>query len=424
MSEPRQTLRLRDLVLFNIAAVVGIRWLAAAAHIGPGSVALWISAAALFFVPCALVVARLNEADPVEGGIYHWTKQAFGEWHGFLCGTSYWVNNLFYFPALVVAGVSMGAYVFGRQGWSHERAFVVPVSLAILAAITEANRRGLGTGKWIGVVGGAATYLTGVVLIICGVWAWYARGGANRMDLIPRLDWERLNFWPQIAFAFGGLELGSILSGEIEDAARTVRTAAWMSGAAIALFYVGGTVAMLGLLPAAEIDVVTGLTQAAASVPLPGLTVGLGALVTVGVIGQVGAWMTGTSRLPVVLGMDRFLPLSFAELRRALLIQGLVCGALLVIMQLGDTFQTGYQVLVDFTVITYFIPFVYLFLAGWRQGLRLPAACGLFVTLVAIAFSLVPPAGTESALLFETKLAGGSLALIAGARWWFRRCTA
>ena len=44
----RRELGLRDLVLFNIAAVVGIRWLAAAAHAGPGSLSLWVLAAAFF----------------------------------------------------------------------------------------------------------------------------------------------------------------------------------------------------------------------------------------------------------------------------------------------------------------------------------------------------------------------------------------
>ena len=46
---------MRDVVLFNIAAVVSIRWLATAAHIGPGSLVLWAGAAVFFFVPLALV---------------------------------------------------------------------------------------------------------------------------------------------------------------------------------------------------------------------------------------------------------------------------------------------------------------------------------------------------------------------------------
>jgi len=60
---------LRDLVLFNIAAVIGIRWLAAAAHIGPAAIVLWLLAAAFFFIPSALAVAALSEKFPEGGSI-------------------------------------------------------------------------------------------------------------------------------------------------------------------------------------------------------------------------------------------------------------------------------------------------------------------------------------------------------------------
>ncbi|MGO9619189.1 MAG: hypothetical protein ACLP6W_22595 [Bryobacteraceae bacterium] len=35
-------MRLPDLVLLNITAVVGVRWLAVAARTGPGSITLWV----------------------------------------------------------------------------------------------------------------------------------------------------------------------------------------------------------------------------------------------------------------------------------------------------------------------------------------------------------------------------------------------
>jgi amino acid transporter len=431
MAEQRAAnqLRLRDLVLFNIAAVIGVRWLAAAAHVGPGSLTLWLSAAALFFIPCAIVVARLGAVYPAEGGLYVWTRNAFGDWHGFLCGWSYWLNNLFYYPTLILAGVSIATYIPGERyaPLADHPLYVVPASLAAILLITAANLRGLGSSKWIGNIGGLATYATGMLLIAGGVWAWMERGPANRMELTPQLNWQYLNFWPQIAFAFGGLELGAILGGEIQDARRNVRSAAWISGLAIALFYLAGTTAMLVLLPAAEVSIVTGLVQAAAAtgaiVQWPGLVSCAALLATAGIVGQLGAWMTGTSRLPVVLGMDHFLPPGFRDLRKSLAIQAGVCSALLVLMQLGDNLRTGYQILVDLMVITYFIPFLYLFLTAWKLGMRTSAACGLFVTLIAITFSLIPPHGTESPLLFEAKLLGGTALLIFLARWWFVRCT-
>ena len=76
----RKELGLRDLVLFNIAALISTRWIGVAAHVGPGSIGLWVLAAALFLVPCAFVVANLSRRFPEEGGLYVWTREAFGEW--------------------------------------------------------------------------------------------------------------------------------------------------------------------------------------------------------------------------------------------------------------------------------------------------------------------------------------------------------
>ncbi|MEZ5353791.1 MAG: APC family permease [Bryobacteraceae bacterium] len=428
MSEPlRRELSLRDLVFFNIAAVAGIRWLAAAAHTGPGSIGLWITAAVGFFVPSALVVTRLSRAMPEEGGIYVWTRSAFGEWHGFLCGWCYWLNNFFYFPSLVLAGVTMAAYIAGPE-WIAEAespGFAVPASIGVIVAVTALSLPGLGTGKWIGNAGGAATYLAGLLLIAGGGAAFWLQGSATPFDPVPEVDWQKLNFWPQIAFAFGGLELGAILGGEIRDPSRTVRRAAWISGFAISGFYVAGTLAILTLLPPERVSVVTGLAQAgrAAGIALglPAAGPLLAALVTLGIAGQLGAWMTGTARLPVVFGMERILPPSFASTRKVLAGQSAACIALLLATQWGENFRTAYQLLVDMTVITYFIPFFYLFLTAWRHGARLSAVPGLAVTLAALAFSFVPPGGAGSVWLFEAKLAAGLVLVTAGARWLFCR---
>jgi amino acid transporter len=428
-----RSLTLRDLVLFNIAAVIGIRWLAAAAHAGPGSIALWILAAVCFFVPSGIVVAGLSRQFPEEGGFYIWTRKAFGEWHGFLAAWCYWMNNLFYFPSLVIAGAGMAAAIFGPSyaGLADNRTYVLVVSLTAIWAVTLANVTGLDVGKWIGNVGGASTYVTGALLVIVGVVAWMGSGSATRLDLMPTLDWEKFNFWPQIAFAFGGLELAALMGGEIRDTERSVRKAAWISGLAIAAYYVAGTLALLVLLPASEISVVTGLTQAAAAggkqLGVTWLPVVIGLLVIAGVAGQLGAWMSGSARLPLVLGVDRYLPTSFADVHprfgtphRALLFQAVAASFFLLILQAGETLRAGYQLLVDMAVITYFIPFLYLFAAAWRFGYRISAASGAAVTALAIALSLVPPAGVHSLWLFEAKLVGGSMLLVFAARLWFR----
>src|SRR3978361_1301714 len=85
-----RTMGLRDLVLFNLVAVVGLRWLATAGKTGPSSLVLWLLAAVFFFVPQGLVVTELSSRFPQEGGIYQWTKRALGEKDGQLRGWCGW----------------------------------------------------------------------------------------------------------------------------------------------------------------------------------------------------------------------------------------------------------------------------------------------------------------------------------------------
>src|SRR5437764_15480772 len=94
-ADPKQQLRrvmgFWDVLLFNIACVLGPRWVAAAAHNGTSSISLWILAAVLFFLPTALVIIELSTRFPAAGGLYVWSKQAFVDFHGLVAGWSYWI---------------------------------------------------------------------------------------------------------------------------------------------------------------------------------------------------------------------------------------------------------------------------------------------------------------------------------------------
>ena len=109
----RRVLGFWDVLLFNIAAVLGPRWVAAAAHNGTSSISLWVLAALFFFVPSAFVIVELSTRFPEEGGLYVWSKQAFGDFHGFVAGWTYWIYTVFYFPGLLMASAAMAAYIGG-----------------------------------------------------------------------------------------------------------------------------------------------------------------------------------------------------------------------------------------------------------------------------------------------------------------------
>jgi amino acid transporter len=436
-SSLRRELRLRDLVLFNICAVASLRWIAAAAHAGPGSLVLWVLAAAFFFVPSALVVARLSARFPEVGGLYIWTKRAFGDGHAFLCSWFYFVSDLLYLPSLVLSGVAMTSFVFGSAGqrFAEDRGIVVPATLIVLWGGFLANFLGLRVAKWISAFGGSALFITVAVLSLLAIVSVFRFGSVTHFDLIPSAHFETLNFWSQIAFAFVGLELAPILSGEIQNPAKNVRLAAGISGVGCCLFYICGTASMLALDKPAEISPMSGLAQtgvaAALKLGMPSIGLVFALLIGLGFIGQLDAWIAGNTRLPYAIGLDRYLPAAFARLHPrwgtpyvSLAVQLVVATSFLLMAQLGESLRSAYDLMVDMTVLATLIPFVYIFGAGLRFAGRIVSFSGLLVTILAIVLTMVPPGETASPVIFETKAVGGCAVFAAVGYLVFKRCDA
>src|ERR1700680_41558 len=145
-----RTLKTRDIVLFNVAAIVGMRWVALAAANGPSSLFLWVLAALVFFVPQGFAVIALASAIPEEGGLYVWTSKAFGPRQGFLAGWLYWASNILYFPTLTLSAVVFALYISGTQFAHLEQsaAYAAGASLVLLAIALLFNIIGLKRGRW------------------------------------------------------------------------------------------------------------------------------------------------------------------------------------------------------------------------------------------------------------------------------------
>lgn len=419
---PPGELRLRDLVFFDICAIVSLRWVAAAAHAGAGSFVLWIIAALFFFLPSAIIIASLSRRFPQEGGMYIWTKHAFGDRHAFLCGWFYFISTVLYFPSLLLAGISMTAYAFGGRGerFAEDRAIALPVTLAVLWAAFSANFFGMKVAKWVSTFGGGSTFIIGALLAAIAIAVGLHSGTATPFALRPKASLDTLNFWSQIAFAFVGLELAPLVSGEIRNPGRDLPRAAVISGITSAVFYVAVTAALLVLLKPEEISPMTGLAQAgvagAQKLGAPLISILLAALIGLALLGQLDTWIAGNTRLPYAIGLDNYLPPAFKRIHPrwgtpsvALLTQAVAATLFLLMAQLGETVKAAYQIMVDMMVIVTFIPFLYIFGAGFRFASRIAAVSGFAVTLVAMALSALPPPEAASVAVFEAKVLGGTV---------------
>ncbi len=446
-----RTLKLRDLILFNVVAVLSIRWLATSAAAGPSSLALWVLAAVFFFVPQGLAVSDLAARFPDEGGIYAWTKRAFGEGHGFLCGWCYWINNVLYYPNLLLSGAVIVTYAFGRgaSGLGNQWSYVLAVTLAALWLAVWLNVVGLRTGKWLQNAGAIGSYLPGIIIVLLGAYALFTRPPANPFTpaaLVPDLsNISALNLWASIAFAFAGLELSATLGGEIADPRRTLPKSILLAAPLIALVYIAGTGAILWLVPQQDVNIVSGVLQGIAAGaqglgPIVGWVVPLAALANaVGNIGCVGAWLTGSARVAFVVGLDRYVPEAFSRVHPrwgtpyvAIIVQAALSTLFLLMSVIGrgTTVEKAYLILLDTMLLVYFIPYCYLFLcflvfglvrgiagervgAGSRARTALVGASGLLITVFAMVVATIPPTGTAQPWLFELKVVGGATAFVA-----------
>ncbi len=437
-----------DVLLFNIATVLGPRWIAAAGHNGTSSISLWALAALFFFVPGAFVINELSSRFPEEGGLYAWSREAFGPFHGFIAGWTYWIYTVFYFPGLLLASASMAAYIMGGKGQAlaQDRTFLLSVSLSLLVVAVVLNLIGLNIGKWLQNAGGVGTYVPLVMLVAVAAIVVARHGSATHFTLhnmMPTWNWDTVNFWSQIAFAFTGLELVSAMSEEVRDPRRTLPRAVFGAGALIALMYIVGTFGILALVPAESIDPQSGVFNAitigsvALKVGFLGILAAM--LVTVGNAGGVGSTVAGIARVPFVVGIDRYLPAAFGKIHPrwktpyiSILVQAIVSGAILLGSQINDTTRGAYQFLIDAAIILYFIPFLYMFAAviklayrrdrkadsrailvpGGIAGVWICGGLGFAVVLVGIVVSFFPPGDTASTMVFELKLVGGTVASI------------
>jgi amino acid transporter len=455
-SQLRKSMGFWDVLLFNIAAVLGPRWIAAAGHNGTSSISLWVLAALLFFVPGALVINELSSRFPEEGGIYAWARDAFGPFHGFIAGWTYWIYTVFYFPGILLASASMSAYIVGERGMvlAQNRTYLLWCSMGLLLVAVVLNIIGLNIGKWLQNAGGVGTYLPLLILISVAVAVYLRHGSATHFtfaNMMPTWNWDTINFWSQIAFAFTGLELVSCMAEEVHNPRRTLPRAVFGSGASIVILYIACTFAVLVIVPASDIDPQSGVfhavTVGSAALRLGFLGVLAAIFVTAGNGGGIGSTVAGVARVPFQVGIDNYLPAAFGKIHPkwrtpyiSIMVQAVLSGGILLVSQISESMQGAYQFLVDAAIILYFIPFLYMFAAviklarrkdraenphavlvpGGMIGVWICGGLGFLVVLLGIFVSLVPPGDSANKLGFELKLVGGTVVsiLIGLALYW------
>ena len=441
----KRGIKFRDLVLFYIVVVLSIRWTATAAAAGPSILLVWIAAVTCFFIPLSASVMELSSRHPEEGGIYIWTREAFGDFSGFICAWAYWMSNLPFFASVLYFGAASALFAFGphAQALAANPVYYGAFAVVWLAVITLLNIRGVDVGKWLNNVGALGSLLPLTVLILMAAVSYWRFGAATRFttaSIMPHWSLNNAVFWSSVFFAFSAIEAASAMGDEIQNPRRAIPWALLLAGAILTIGYIGGTAALLVALPSEAVGgpdgFVNGIHMLSARLGLGWLLAPMALLVALNAVGGAAANLSSTARLPFVAGVDRYLPAAFGKIHPryrtpwvAIAAYGGAGVVIALLGQAGTSVRGAYDVLVSMAVISLFLPYLMLFAAMIRlqrepagPGVRRVsggkpvaialASIGLISTSATIVLCIIPGADETNKPLAVVKVLGGTLVLI------------
>lgn len=441
----KRGIRFRDLVLFYVMSGMSIRWTATAAAAGPSILVVWVAALVGFFVPLAASVMELSSRYPEEGGIYIWAREAFGDFAGFITAWTYWMSNLPYFSGVLYFGAASVLFAFGARAESLRTSAIYYLCFAAvwLAVITLANIVGVNVGKWLNNVGAIGTMIPMGILLVLGVLAYLRFGSVTHFDraaLVPHWTLNNAIFWSSVFFAFGGFESGSSMGDEIVNPRKTIPVAILAGGCILAFAYMTGTAALLVALPSGAVGgpdgFVHGIHLLSGKLGIWWIVAPVALLVALNAVGGAAAYLSSTSRLPFVAGIDRYLPEAFGKIHPryrtpwvAIGVYGLAGIVVALLGQAGTSVRGAYEELVAAGFLLYFVPYLFLFGAmirlqtrpagpevrrvpGGRPVAIVLAGLGLASTAATIVLSAIPAQDEPNKLLAVVKVVGGCAVLM------------
>jgi len=315
-----------DLAVVLIAITLFINNAAAIQPAGPAAFGWWALGFALFFVPGAVVTARLFSLLPGEGSVYLWTHRALGDFWGFIAGYCAW------WPG-VLALVALGPVALGYLGyalpdsvgsWGVELQGVAIAAVVSITGVIAVQRfRTVQTVVNIAMLGYGPGILTvtaaGVHQLLSGRPAAVdpTQLSAYAPSAAHGLNTSNWSFFGLVVLALLGVEIPLNMGAEIRRGINATRYLRWGSLAVITS-YLAVTWAVMVTVP--QHDAVS-----SAITPLPEtVTIAFGrgagnavaavfaaATVTMGVV-----YNYAFARLLFVSGLDRTLPESMTRLNR------------------------------------------------------------------------------------------------------------
>ncbi|NBA98268.1 APC family permease [Pseudomonas sp. R5(2019)] len=249
-----KVLRLRDVTLYTVSAMLFMDQIALAASLGSTSLFWWAYVLVVLFIPMAMMTSELGTAFPDNGGVYHWVRTAFGFKWGARVSWMYWINNALWMPSVYIlfAGMLSAFYFPELSLWAK---IAIGVVLALFTAAV--NALALRIGKWLPNIGAILKLIAVLGLGIGGISYGLREGFANPFTLEAMLPTSGHEIAALGIMVYGimGTELACCSAAEMINPKRDIPRAVLISGVIIAAFNVFGTLGVLAAVPPDKTDV-------------------------------------------------------------------------------------------------------------------------------------------------------------------------
>ena len=374
------------------------------------------AAAPVAYVICAIAMALIvtciaaaGKRVTLTGGPYAYVGSTLGPYAGFIAGIMLWMIGLFATAAVSsVMAASVGELIPALSG-RVMHALILIVAFTFWSVI---NMRGVSVGVRLNTVVTVAKLFPLLLIAVAGLFfvqpanldvqTWPAAGDFARMSLI-------------LVFAFAGIEVALIPSGEVRDPERTVPRAIALAMIGVTALYIVLQLVAQGILGSALAKSPVPLADAAGA-SLGGWARSLllaGAAVSM--FGHLGGMTLSIPRIVYALARDGYLPRKLAAIdpvhrtpQAAIIVQML----LTLVLAITSTFEQ-LAVIANVAALALYLGCA---VAAWRLGQSpiVPVlACGVIAWLLTgvsagewTAFGVCVAAG--SVVYFVRRSAGGS----------------
>lgn len=379
--KPTRMLSVFTLTMINVAAIATLRTMPAMAVYGLSSIFYCVVVALVFMIPISLVSAELATGWPQRGGVYVWTRQAFGMPWGFVAIWLQWIQNVVWYPMVLTFAAATLAYLIDPK-LAENPYYTVSLVLALYWAATMINLRGMKSSGRISTVGViVGTLAPGAFIILVGAY-WLASGEPTTLQfsvaaLLPNVTslGTTVLALGVLLTSFVGMEMSASHAEEVDNPKRNFPHAILFSTVIILTLAVAGTIALAVIVPPDEVSPLNGFMQAIerieAAFHLDGLVRVMALIVTFGLFAQVATWIPGPSKGLLAVGRHGYLPTFFHRVNKnnvqvhILLVQGGVV-SLLALLPLLINMTYAYELLMSLAAELYLTMYIMMFAAALR----------------------------------------------------------